>query len=45
MFAESLHNNGRGADSSEFIVALLVAQQQAINTQTSIVPCVYCVAA
>jgi hypothetical protein len=37
VFAESLHSNGRGADGSEFIVALHVAQQQAINTRTSIV--------
>jgi hypothetical protein len=37
MFTESLHSNVRGADRSEFIVALLVAQQQTINTRTSIV--------
>jgi hypothetical protein len=30
-----LHSNDRGADRSEFIVALLVAQQRAINTRTS----------
>jgi hypothetical protein len=39
VFAESLHSDGRGAERSEFIVALLVAQQRAINTRTSIVAC------
>jgi hypothetical protein len=40
VFAESLHSNGRGADCNEFIVSLLVAQQRAINTRTSIVACI-----
>jgi hypothetical protein len=35
MFTESLHSDGRGADRSELIVALLVVQQRA----TSIVMC------
>jgi hypothetical protein len=34
-------SNGRGAESGEFIVALRVAQQQAINTRTSSVACVF----
>jgi hypothetical protein len=37
VFTESLHSNDRGADSSEFIVALLVAQQRAINIPSSTV--------
>jgi hypothetical protein len=41
VFTESLHSNGRGADSSEFIVPLPVAQQRAISTCTSIVACVF----
>jgi hypothetical protein len=39
VFAESLHSNGHSADRSEFIVALLVAQQRAMNTRISIVAC------
>jgi hypothetical protein len=43
VFAELLHSNGCGADRSEFIVALLVAQQRAANTRSlkhnSIVAC------
>jgi hypothetical protein len=31
VFTESLHSNGRGADRSEFIGALFVAQQRTIN--------------
>jgi hypothetical protein len=41
VFTESLHSNGSGAGSSEFIGALLVAQQRAINTRTSIDACVF----
>jgi hypothetical protein len=37
VFTESLHSKGSGTDRSEFIGALLVAQQRAINTGTSIV--------
>jgi hypothetical protein len=37
---ESVHSNGRGDDSSEFIAVLLVAQQRAIKTRSSIVSCV-----
>jgi hypothetical protein len=43
VFAESLHSNGCAADRSEFIIALHVAQQRAINAHISKTQFYYCV--
>jgi hypothetical protein len=41
VFTKSLYSNGRSADSSELIFALLVSQQRAANTRTSVVASVF----